>query len=275
MGGYTKQGAEYTPLPRDFQKQRNDIWGYLGKGIGQEMPAYAGADQLKMPGQMMDTGRLVSWLLTGSPTGGFDPSTGSMPMGRGGSFPGDTGMGGMPMPTGWKGLGESVSTDPAYQADLARTKQNVGYGVDQAMQQAFGGGGGIQGTGMMRVAGDVANRGYVDLAANEMERQRQAQEAAMGRRQWMAGEELNQALSRAGLGMGYSQAYQEGQKLPYEYWRNQQYQNSPLFAALMGWGSQYPQQPQVPSMTPPWWVSLLGGAASGAGTYAGAKRAAG
>jgi hypothetical protein len=244
--GAKQVGPQYTPLPADFQKQRGDIWNYLGKDIGQNLPAYGG--DLKAPNQLMDAGKLVSWLLTGNPNGGFDPSTGKGPMGRGGSFPGDTGMGGMPMPTGWGTLGKSVSTEPGYQANLAKTRMNIDTGANQALQAGFGSGGSTQGTGMMRILGDVGARNMTDFQSGEMERQRQSEEAAMGRRQWMAGEENSQANQRAALGMGYSQAYQASQMPAYEEWKRQQYQNSPQFSAINAWGSSYPQQPQIPDM---------------------------
>jgi len=244
--GTTKQGAEYTPLPADFQKQRNDIWSYLGGDIGKETPGYKG--DLGAPGQLKLAGDFITKLLGG----------------------GGTGLGGMQMPAGWGNLGAPVSTDPAYQADLARTKMNVGSGVDAALQQAFGTGGSTQGTGMMRVAGDVASRGYTDLAANEMERQRQTLEAAKQRQQWMAGTEMDEAARRAGLGMAYTGAYQTAQTPAYEEWKRRQYMNSPLFAGLMNWGSQYPQNPQVPDTVESPWMGLLRSLLQGAGTVAGA-----
>ena len=172
----------------------------------------------------------------------------------------------MPMPTNWGTLGAPVSIDPVYQAMLAKTKMNVGQGVDEALQQVTGGG---QGTGMMRVAGDISNRGYVDLASTMMQLQQQALEAAKARQVAMGQTELQTALERANLGLGYTSAYQTAQQPAYQEWQRQQYMNSPLFSALLNLSQNYPQQPQTPDLVESPLSGILqtllkGGAAVGA-----------
>ena len=154
-------------------------------------------------------------------------------------------MGGMPMPANWGTLGNPVDMDPTYQAMLAKTKMGISTGVDEALQQALGGG---QGTGTMRVAGDIGARGMTDFASTIMQLKQQSAEAAKARGLEMGKTELQTALDRAGLGMGYTSGYQTAQQLPYQEWQRQQYQNSPLFSALLNLSTNYPQNPQVPNL---------------------------
>jgi len=247
--GAKQVGAQYTPLPKDFQAQRSSIWDYIGKNIGSMLPGYGG--DLAAPKQLGQSGDLISKMLSGS----------------------GTGIGGMVMPKGWDTLGGTVSNDPTYQANLARAKMGIGTGVDQALQSAFGTGTSTQGTGMMRTAGDIGARGMTEFGAGEMERQRQALEAAKTRQLGMAGMEMQEATNRANLGMGYSSAVQASQQPAYEEWKRRQYETSPLFGAINAWGSQYPQQPQKPDiMESPlmgFFKSLVGAGGQVAGAAAG------
>jgi len=175
--------------------------------------------------------------------------------------------------------GMPVSQDPRYQARLAQTQQQLQEEVERSLAPRHLTGG-RYGTGAQRAVTEATGRAFTNLAAETTAQEAMALEAARGR--MMGAGELGRGLGalEAELPLQYAQLagqvapmrYQmmaEPMQREYQEWLRRQPGYRPELGMALQYGMGWPGGAQVPSSSPGWLTTLLGGLGTGIGSAAG------